>query len=89
MSERTARANARALTEATTRRAALCGVLAFGAIGAAMASAAVPSLEPAPDPIFDLIEAHRTAWALIVGAHENLSEDEFTSEIEASTTLAD
>ena len=42
---------------------------------------------PAPDPIFDLIEAHRKAWARIVDAHENLegalSKDEFTSEIEA------
>ena len=71
---------------ATTRRAVLSGVLAVGATGAAMASAAVPSLGPAPDPIFDLIEAHRTAWARIAAAYDNLrgalSEDEFASEIE-------
>jgi hypothetical protein len=71
---------------ATTRRAVLSGVLAVGATGAAMASAAVPSLGPTPDPIFDLIEAHRTAWARIAAAYDNLrgalSEDEFASEIE-------
>jgi hypothetical protein len=42
---------------------------------------------PAPDPIFDLIEAHRKAWARIVDAHENLegalSKEAFTFEIEA------
>jgi hypothetical protein len=42
---------------------------------------------PAPDPIFDLIEAHRKAWARIVDAHENLkgalSEEAFTFEIKA------
>jgi hypothetical protein len=42
---------------------------------------------PAPDPIFDSIEAHRTAWARIVDAQENLqsalSKDAFTVEIEA------
>ena len=73
---------------ATTRRAVLSGVLAVGAIGAAMASAAAPSLAAAPDPIFDLIEAHRTAWARIADAHEKhdegtLSKEAFTSEIEA------
>ena len=73
---------------ATTRRAVLSGVLAVGATGAAMASAAVPSLGPTPDPIFDLIEAHRTAWARIADAHENLDEgtlskEAFTFEIEA------
>ena len=49
--------------------------------------AAVPSLGSAPDPIFNVIEAHRKAWARIVDADENLrgtlSEDEFTSEIKA------
>ena len=49
--------------------------------------AAVPSLGSAPDPIFNVIEAHRKAWARIVDAHENLrgtlSEDEFTSEMKA------
>jgi hypothetical protein len=42
---------------------------------------------PAPDPIFDLIEAHRKAWARIVDANENLeaalSKDAFTVEIKA------
>jgi hypothetical protein len=89
----TVRASARTLPEATTRRAILGGVLAVGAIGAAMASAAVPSLGPAPDPIFDLIEAHRTAWARIAAAYDNLQgaspEDELTSEIEARDSELD
>ena len=50
-------------------------------------ASAVPSFGPVPDPIFDLIEAHRTAWARIADAYGNLqgalSEGEFTSEIEA------
>ena len=75
------------MTVATNRRAILGAVLAAGAIGAAMASAAVPSFGPVPDPIFDLIEAHRTAWARIADAHENLegtlSKEAFTFEIEA------
>jgi hypothetical protein len=44
-------------------------------------------LAKAADPIFDLIEAHRTAWARIVDAQKNLqsalSKDAFTVEIEA------
>jgi hypothetical protein len=48
---------------------------------------------PAPDPIFDLIEAHRKAWARIVDAHENLegalSKEAFTFEIKARGSKVD
>ena len=47
----------------------------------------------APDPIFDLIEAHRKAWARIVDAHENLegalSKEAFTFEIKARGSKVD
>ena len=52
-----------------------------------------PSITPAPDPIFDLIEAHRKAWARIVDAHENLegtlSKEAFTFEIKARGSKVD
>lgn len=45
------------------------------------------SLASAPDPIFDLIEAHRTAWARIADAQANLEatlpKNEFTTEVAA------
>jgi hypothetical protein len=75
------------MTSATNRRAVLGAVLAADAFAASPASAAVPSLRPAPDPIFDLIDAHRTAWARIADAYDHLwgtvSDDEVTPEIEA------
>ena len=48
---------------------------------------------PAPDPIFDLLEAHRKAWARIADAHENLegalSKEAFTLEIKARGSKID
>jgi hypothetical protein len=45
------------------------------------------------DPIFDVIEAHRKAWARIVDAHENLkdalSKEAFTFEIKARGSKVD
>ena len=48
---------------------------------------------PAPDPIFDLIEAHRKAWGRIVDAHKYLegalSKEAFTFEIKARVSKVD
>jgi hypothetical protein len=75
------------MTRATNRRAVLGAVLAAGASAASAAGAAIPSLAPAPDPIFDLIEVHQTTLAQLVDAYDDLwgtvSDDEVTPEIEA------
>jgi hypothetical protein len=75
-------ANARTLPETTSYPDAYVRALAAEFKAALQAITA-----PADDPIFELIEAHRKAWARIVDAHENLkgalSEEAFTFEIKA------
>jgi hypothetical protein len=106
MSTTTVRANARVLSKATphpdaeilarndqiiervNRRYNKPGLYEMG-----LESLAKAADTPIPDPIFNSIEAHRTAWARIAEAHENLeglsSKDAFTLEIKARGREAD
>jgi hypothetical protein len=89
MSERTARAAARTLPEATTRRAALGTILAVGAIGVApIAAGAATAAEPVSAPagldagLFALIDEAREAGARVEAANGALDEaQERTEEV--------
>ena len=75
------------MTTMTNRRAALGAILAAGAVaspGGALMNAMAHDREP--DPIFDLIEAHREAWAKAVEADYA---DELATEREARHRLAE
>jgi hypothetical protein len=76
-------ANARTLPEATNRRAVLGAVLAAGVAAPSAARAAILSLAPARDPIFELIEAHRTAWARFLDIYCDMVGDKIPPELEA------
>jgi hypothetical protein len=84
MSNRTVRANARTLPEATTRRAALGTIIAAAAIGVApIAAGAATAAEPVSGPagldagLFALIDEARQAGARVeaaIGALEEAQE---------------
>jgi hypothetical protein len=87
MPNATVRANARALSEATTRRAALGAIIAAGAIGVALiAAGAATAAEPVSAPggldaaLFALIDEAREAVARVEAASGAMEEAQARTE---------